>query len=313
MTISLSRLPARCRRSGEPNRPVSCNLITGESYSHAAAGGEERLPQRRSQVAPLVVGKKAAEFELCAARDHAQRRAPVRPFAQADARPIGVAVEPLPAPGGVDPRQHKLGRVELQGLVAASGAVVEPEGDIDQEHVETEEAEHRPGAHGEKDHAGEETDRPERQHQGEKPLGTQRAVGREHRPEGVGAVLRLLGISGHVAILPINDGAREGSMPKTVRPGENPPRALAPKRAKRRAPRPSRQTIEEIFRRFAAASPEPKGELEYVNPFTLLVAVVLSAQATDVGVNKATRSLFKVASTPRQMLALGEEGLQERI
>jgi endonuclease-3 len=55
------------------------------------------------------------------------------------------------------------------------------------------------------------------------------------------------------------------------------------------------------------------GELEYVNPFTLLVAVVLSAQATDVGVNKATRGLFKVASTPRQMLALGEDGLQERI
>ena len=88
------------------------------------------------------------------------------------------------------------------------------------------------------------------------------------------------------------------------------PKPLPPKR---RTPRPSPQTIAEIFRRFAAASPEPKGELEYVNPYTLLVAVVLSAQATDVGVNKATRGLFKVASTPRQMLALGEDGLQERI
>jgi endonuclease-3 len=86
-----------------------------------------------------------------------------------------------------------------------------------------------------------------------------------------------------------------------------------PKRGRRRTPRPSPQTVAEIFRRFAAASPEPKGELEYVNPFTLLVAVVLSAQATDVGVNKATRSLFKVADTPRKMLALGEAGLQERI
>jgi endonuclease-3 len=85
------------------------------------------------------------------------------------------------------------------------------------------------------------------------------------------------------------------------------------KRGKRRTPRPSPQTVEEIFRRLAAASPEPKGELEYVNPFTLLVAVVLSAQATDVGVNKATRGLFKAASTPRKMLALGEAGLQERI
>jgi endonuclease-3 len=71
--------------------------------------------------------------------------------------------------------------------------------------------------------------------------------------------------------------------------------------------------VEEIFRRFAAVRPEPQGELEYVNPFTLLVAVVLSAQATDAGVNKATRGLFKVASTPEQMLALGEAGLQEHI
>jgi endonuclease-3 len=101
-------------------------------------------------------------------------------------------------------------------------------------------------------------------------------------------------------------------MPKTVRPGESPPRASRARHAKR-ASRASPRTVEEIFRRFAAASPEPKGELEYVNPFTLLVAVVLSAQATDVGVNKATRGLFRVASTPRQMLALGEGGLQERI
>jgi endonuclease-3 len=83
--------------------------------------------------------------------------------------------------------------------------------------------------------------------------------------------------------------------------------------ARRRHPRTATRREEEIFSRFLAASPEPKGELEYVNPFTLLVAVVLSAQATDVGVNKATRGLFRVASTPRQMLALGEAGLQERI
>lgn len=59
--------------------------------------------------------------------------------------------------------------------------------------------------------------------------------------------------------------------------------------------------------------PEPKGELEYVNPFTLLIAVVLSAQATDVGVNKATRPLFAVADTPEKMLRLGEEGVREAI
>jgi endonuclease-3 len=73
------------------------------------------------------------------------------------------------------------------------------------------------------------------------------------------------------------------------------------------------ERVEEIFQRFAAANPEPEGELEHHSPFTLLVAVVLSAQATDAGVNKATRSLFKAASTPRQMLALGEAGVQEHI
>ncbi|TIP25964.1 MAG: endonuclease III [Mesorhizobium sp.] len=64
--------------------------------------------------------------------------------------------------------------------------------------------------------------------------------------------------------------------------------------------------VHEIFRRFSVQRPEPMGELEHINAFTLLVAVVLSAQATDVGVNKATRALFKVADTPQKMLALGE-------
>lgn len=72
-------------------------------------------------------------------------------------------------------------------------------------------------------------------------------------------------------------------------------------------------TIREIFTRFAAAEPEPKGELEHVNAFTLLVAVALSAQATDAGVNKATRALFALADTPAKMLALGEEALTGHI
>jgi endonuclease-3 len=67
---------------------------------------------------------------------------------------------------------------------------------------------------------------------------------------------------------------------------------------------------ERFFNRLAKANPHPRGELEYENPFTLLVAVVLSAQATDVGVNKATRDLFKVADTPDKMIALGEARLK---
>ncbi|MFC3060626.1 endonuclease III [Paenirhodobacter populi] len=71
--------------------------------------------------------------------------------------------------------------------------------------------------------------------------------------------------------------------------------------------------MQDAFRRFQAAEPHPKGELEHTNAFTLLVAVALSAQATDAGVNKATRSLFPIADTPAKMLALGEEGLVEYV
>jgi endonuclease III len=71
--------------------------------------------------------------------------------------------------------------------------------------------------------------------------------------------------------------------------------------------------VEEIFRRFQAANPEPKGELHHMNPYTLLVAVVLSAQATDEGVNKATRPLFAIADTPQKMVSLGEDTVREAV
>ncbi len=77
--------------------------------------------------------------------------------------------------------------------------------------------------------------------------------------------------------------------------------------------KPDPALVREIFTRFQAANPEPKGELEYVNPFTLLVAVVLSAQATDVGVNKATRRLFALADTPEKMLDLGEDRVRDLV
>jgi endonuclease-3 len=72
-------------------------------------------------------------------------------------------------------------------------------------------------------------------------------------------------------------------------------------------------TLTEIFRRFHAADPAPVGELEHVNAYTLVVAVALSAQATDISVNKATRALFQIADTPEKMLALGEAALIEHI
>lgn len=86
-----------------------------------------------------------------------------------------------------------------------------------------------------------------------------------------------------------------------------------PKRKAAALERLSEREIVETFERFQKANPHPKGELESVNHFTLLVAVVLSAQATDAGVNKATRALFKVANTPEKMVALGEEKLRDYI
>jgi endonuclease III len=72
-------------------------------------------------------------------------------------------------------------------------------------------------------------------------------------------------------------------------------------------------TMRAIFTRFREQEAEPKGELEHLNAFTLLVAVALSAQATDVGVNKATRALFQIADSPEKMLALGEDALIEHV
>jgi endonuclease III len=75
----------------------------------------------------------------------------------------------------------------------------------------------------------------------------------------------------------------------------------------------SNAEIDELFQRFSDNDPEPKGELEHSNPFTLLVAVVLSAQATDAGVNRATRALFKIADTPEKMLSLGEDKVRDYV
>lgn len=74
-----------------------------------------------------------------------------------------------------------------------------------------------------------------------------------------------------------------------------------------------KQQIEDFFERLKQANPNPKSDLEYTNTFTLLVAVVLSAQATDEGVNKATKELFKVADTPERMVALGEDKIRDYI
>ncbi|MDP1883390.1 MAG: endonuclease III [Bradyrhizobium sp.] len=95
--------------------------------------------------------------------------------------------------------------------------------------------------------------------------------------------------------------------------------AAQPGPARAARPKPSKMRpwtaaeVHEAFSRFRNAKPEPKGELEHLHAYTLLVAVVLSAQATDAGVNKATRALFAVADTPQKMLALGEDRVRDYI
>ncbi len=94
------------------------------------------------------------------------------------------------------------------------------------------------------------------------------------------------------------------------------PRKLAAADARAAAgalPQWTNAEVDEAFRRFQAADPEPKGELRHTNPFTLLVAVVLSAQATDAGVNKATPALFAAADSPEKMAALGEDKVRDLI
>ena len=100
-----------------------------------------------------------------------------------------------------------------------------------------------------------------------------------------------------------------GPARKAARPPAKP--KSPPARSGKTARKLTTAEVTEIFRRLSEANPEPKSELEYVNPFTLLVAVVLSAQATDAGVNKATRALFKIADTPQKMAALGEDRVRE--
>jgi endonuclease-3 len=107
--------------------------------------------------------------------------------------------------------------------------------------------------------------------------------------------------------------AGKAGVPRTApKPGAAKSNLAKTKAAK--TPKPwTPDEVREAFTRFQKANPEPKGELEHLNPFTLLVAVVLSAQATDAGVNKATRPLFQVADTPEKMVALGEERLRDYI
>lgn len=105
------------------------------------------------------------------------------------------------------------------------------------------------------------------------------------------------------------------TQPKSAKTSSTDARAKRPAKKRKRLPKSAYtpEELNEIFYRFSVLRAEPRGELEHVNAYTLLVAVVLSAQATDAGVNKATRALFAKADTPQKMLDLGEDQVREHI
>jgi endonuclease-3 len=113
---------------------------------------------------------------------------------------------------------------------------------------------------------------------------------------------------------PTRKGATRPAKSGKAKTGKSKSRAPARTPSKTAKPKPwTPAEVEEAFRRFAKANPEPRGELEHVDPYTLLIAVVLSAQATDAGVNKATPALFAAADTPAKMVALGEDKVRQFI
>src|SRR5262249_22578358 len=198
--------------------------------------------------------------------------------------------------------------------------VVHPERPIDEEHVEAEKAEHRPGADHQEHHAAGEAEATQHQHDDQEPRAAERAVGRDR----CGKDRRFRGmavVEAHdrqyrdfMARKTTRQALRAAKSRKAAKPkGVKKMVAADRKAAAGELPQWSPQEVEEAFRRFHAADPNPETELEHVDPYTLLIAVVLSAQATDAGVNKATPALFRAADTPAKMVALGESRVRDYI
>src|SRR5271170_6445133 len=200
---------------------------------------------------------------------------------------------------------------EPEILVSLGGAEIGAKREIEQGDVEPEKTDDRPRAH-EIERQAEQSAGDERGgHQHAKSLAVQRAMRRQSRVEDrcFQAARRLVHAPPHCFAL----GDSEARKYKSSMAQRKSPSSAKPLRGSAKALAAARARGEAVFERLAAALPEPKGELEYSNPFTLLVAVVLSAQATDAGVNKATRALFAIADAPAKMAALGEPGLTEKI
>jgi endonuclease-3 len=221
-------------------------------------------------------------------------------------------------------------------LVGARRAEVGAKSPVHQQDIEPAESEHRPSAAQQERHPRDEAQGPDAEHEDEKAARRQRTMrgddGRKNLGFGEGSIA--------IVVVGLHGGQYRGNMarktiaktiPKTVkkrikkrvhvaRKGQAARLKPAKARAKADAkavngalPQWTKAEIEEAFRRFAAANPNPNTELEHGDPFTLLVSVVLSAQATDAGVNRATPALFALADTPEKMIKLGEPKVRDLI
>ncbi len=254
-----------------------------------------------------------------------QHGATVVMFAQLNPCPIRIELEHPRPTRWLDPRHDQTLRGQINGLVTTTRAVIQFERDVNDRDIETTESDHWPCAEQPEPDADDEVDRAQNTHQHDKAARRQRAMRSQH---GAKRLVGRDGIAIRVVCFPHLDELNrsreqiEVTMPPAIKSKKPQPKILAGagkpkllgKPGTRKAPLPaglSADVIAEIFRRFHAREPEPKGELEHLNPYTLLVAVVLSAQATDAGVNKATRALFKVADTPEKMVALGEDTVRD--
>jgi endonuclease III len=262
----------------------------------------------------LVRPEKCADFDALATRNQRQPlRAELLVLDALEAHPDRVEAPFASSAARRDPSEKQFERGKAQQLISASGAKIGAEGKIDQKNVQAEKADDGPSAHEIKGQAIDSRESAAGEHQNLESARSQRSMRTEALVEEQRLVLWRLShaLSKEKACL--------GAAPKPhykaqMARAKSPTKAAARRPAKKRAPRPADAArVEEIFERFAAALPEPKGELEFRNHYTLLVAVVLSAQATDTGVNKATRDLFPLADTPEKMIALGEKALIEKI
>src|SRR5271155_2828048 len=248
--------------------------------------------------AAAVVQRKPLDAELLmfdALQPHPGRREP--PF-------------PLQA-GRAHPPEPQFEIAEPEILVGLGGVEIGAEREIEQGDVEPEKADDRPCPHEIERQAEQRAGDERGGHQHAKSLAVQRAMRRQSRVEDrcFQAARRLVHAPPHCFAL----GDSKARKYKSSMAQRKSPSSAKPLRGSAKALAAARARAETVFERLAAALPEPKGELEYSNPFTLLVAVVLSAQAADAGVNKATRALFAIADAPAKMAALGEPGLADMI